>query len=164
LVFVIAIPEILESLSADSIFHIYDQSSGNELLFASDKDYLEFLFKLKKYISSVATVYSYCLMPNHYHLIVRINAEKDLTEYFNNKALLGKIVTAANLPKLLSRQFSDFFNAYAKYYNYVQNRKGTLFRRAFRKKQVKGIAYLKTLICYVSWNPVDASIAAHCSE
>lgn len=78
-------PEILEQPCPDGIFQIYNQSSGNELLVVDEKDYNKFLFKLKKYISHVCNVYSYILMPNHYHLVVRIKPENKLCNYYDTK-------------------------------------------------------------------------------
>jgi len=156
--------DLLEPLVADGFYHIYNQSTGNELLFKDDKDYFEFLEKLKKYVLRVSDIYSYCLLPNHYHLLVRIKALKDLLVYFSEKTEFKKTIVVADVSLLLSRQFSDCFNAYAKYYNYTHARRGTLFRRAFRRKKVEGSDYMKTLICYVNRNAVDCDMVKFCSQ
>lgn len=62
--------ELLEPFVVDGVYHIYNQSMGNELLFTDDNDKFEFLAKLKKYVLCVGDSYSYCLLPNHYHLLV----------------------------------------------------------------------------------------------
>jgi hypothetical protein len=156
--------ELLEPLVAEGIYHIYNQSTGDELLFTNDKDYFEFLTKLKKYVLCVGDIFSYCLLPNHYHLVERIKAAKDLLVYFAEKTEFKKTIAGKDLSLLLSRQFSDCFNSYAKYYNYTHARRWTLFRRAFRRKKVEGSDYLKTLICYVNRNAVDCDMVKLCSQ
>ncbi|WP_051007916.1 hypothetical protein [Psychroflexus torquis] len=75
-------------LSTDSIYHIYIRANGNELLFKTKDYYHYFLQKYDSYISLIAETYCYCLMPNHFHFLVRIKRENDLTE--NSKIKLEK--------------------------------------------------------------------------
>jgi len=53
-------------------YHIYNRSVADNLLFIEEKNYHFFLSKIKKYLLVTADVLAYCLMPNHYHLIVQL--------------------------------------------------------------------------------------------
>jgi putative transposase len=152
-------------LKAEHYYHIYNHAVGNENLFDTDKDYAYFLSKLKEYIFPVSELLAYCLMPNHFHLIFRIKKEDDI-KYFVHSNLKGHITVEElikknenYLDKALSQIFSNFFNTYIKYYNFHKNRTGSLFKRAFRRKEIEDLEYLRTLICYVHQNPVEAGIA-----
>lgn len=59
----------------------------------------------------------------------------------------------------ISKVFSNFFNSYSKHYNFYNKRIGTLFKRAFRRKKIEDIDYLRKLICYIHQNPVEAGFS-----
>jgi len=149
-------------LNSDSIYHIYNRANGNELLFKTEDNYRYFLQKYDSYISLIAETYCYCLMPNHFHFLVRIKGENDLTENFKDKIRKDNHKDQTgfkNLSGLVSRQFSNLFNAYSKAFNKQQNRKGSLFIRPFKRKQVTDEQYLKKLVLYIHYNPVEAGLA-----
>ena len=149
-------------LSSDSIYHIYNRANGNELLFKTEDNYRYFLQKYDSYISLIAETYCYFLMPNHFHFLVRIKGENDLTENFKDKIRKDNHKDQTgfkNLSGLVSRQFSNLFNAYSKAFNKQQNRKGSLFIRPFKRKQVTDEQYLKKLVLYIHYNPVEAGLA-----
>lgn len=151
-------------LEPEKFYHIYNHATGKENFFENDDDYKWFLEKLKKYILPVSGVYAYCLMPNHFHFAVKIKSDDELKMAFtkavhgkNNRAGSGKEI---NLSLAVSKWFSNYFNAYAKYYNFWKNRQGTLFKRAFRRKLIEGDENLRQLICYIHQNPVAAGLCS----
>ena len=148
-------------------YHLYNHAVGKENLFSDDSDFRYFLSKLKDYILPVCDVFCYCLMPNHFHLIVRVKDETEIKKIINQK-FSGRVnpdekLKADNyyLNDQLSRIFSNFFNTYAKHYNFKMSRQGTLFKRAFRRKEITEIKYLQNLICYVHQNPVKIGFASN---
>lgn len=159
--------EILIQLEPDKYYHIYNHATGKENLFENNSDYNWFLKKIKKYILPVSDVHAYCLMPNHFHLLVRIKSGEDVRKVFNekNKAQLKiddlKYHIENDMCNSLSKYYSNFFNAYAKYFNFSNGRRGTLFKRAFRRKLIKDHDYLKQVICYIHQNPVKAGLCNH---
>lgn len=158
------------ALQPGQIFHIYNHAVGKENLFECDADYIYFLNKMKEYLLPVSDIISYCLMPNHYHLILRFKETEIIKNIYNNR-IKNKFTieqsTEQNeifLSKQLSQVASNFFNTYAKHYNFVKDRTGTLFKRTFRRKEIDDLDYLKTLICYIHQNPVASGFAQHLSE
>jgi REP element-mobilizing transposase RayT len=53
-------------------YHILNHANGFENIFRRDANFLYFLEKYRLYITPIAETYAYCLMPNHFHLVVRI--------------------------------------------------------------------------------------------
>lgn len=145
-------------LIPDTIYHIYNRANGNERLFYEEENFSYFLRKHKEYISPIADTFCYCLMPNHFHFLIRIKSKDQLIQLSQG----SKPLTELNEPELsifLSRRFSHFFNGYTQAINKQQNRKGSLFMRPFKRKKVTDEKYLKKLVYYIHHNPVEARLA-----
>ncbi len=122
-----------EPLVTDTYFHIYNRGSNKEDIFKEHRNYRYFLSLLRKHCVSVCEVYAYCLLKNHFHLIVKTNL--DIEE------------------KLISQGFSNMFNAYSKAINRSYDRSGSLFKDRFSRKRIENEEYLKQLIIYTHLNP-----------
>jgi hypothetical protein len=59
-------------LEPGAYYHIYNHANGSDNLFRNDDNYMFFLKKYSEFISPVADTFAYCLMPNHFHLAVRM--------------------------------------------------------------------------------------------
>lgn len=68
-------------LEFDKYYHIYNRGNNREDLFRCDKDYNYFLSLIKKYINPVAEIFTWVLMKNHYHLLIRIKSEPEIGLY-----------------------------------------------------------------------------------
>jgi putative transposase len=135
-------------LEPESTYHIYNRANGSEKLFLSDENYRYFLKKYEAYLYPIVDTLCYCLLPNHFHFLIRVKKEAILKEFFNLQGF-------KSLEDLILQQFSNFFNGYAKAFNKQQNRKGSLFMHPFKRKQVTDITYLRKLIHYIHYNPVN---------
>jgi len=62
----------MEPLQPDRSYHIFNHANGFENIFRIEANFIYFLEKYRLYISPIAETYAYCLMPNHFHLVVRI--------------------------------------------------------------------------------------------
>ena len=69
-------------LQSDCFYHIYNRANGNELIFLKNENYRFFLQQYKKYILPIADTFCYCLMPNHFHFLVRIKSQEQLLSTF----------------------------------------------------------------------------------
>ncbi|MEZ5046960.1 MAG: transposase [Chitinophagaceae bacterium] len=149
-------------LQAEFIYHIYNHANGNENLFRIDENYRYFLEKYNFYISPIAYTYCYCLMPNHFHLLIKIKPVKDIIQNSTwEKFQLNKnIQRLESMPKeelfakFLSQQFSNLFNSYSKSYNKMYNRKGSLFIPRFKFKLIDNENYYTRIIHYIHANPI----------
>lgn len=136
-------------LQPEATYHIYNRANGQEKLFVSEENYRYFLQKYQEYISPIADTFCYCLMPNHFHFLVRIKTEVELKQAF------PKFET---LEKLSSKCFSNFFSAYTQAFNKRQGRMGSLFMKNFKRKRISEQSYLLNLILYIHRNPIEARL------
>lgn len=118
-------------------YHMYNRGAGRQSIFRTDEDYWRALVLIKK-ISKLCkiTVIAYCLLPNHYHWLVRQDG-----------------VAPVNL--LAQR----VFGSYARTFNNRHGRSGTLFEDRFDAKLVDTNEYLHHLCYYIHANPVRHTIA-----
>ncbi|MBU1721139.1 MAG: hypothetical protein KKA07_18885 [Bacteroidetes bacterium] len=149
-----------EPLLTNKFYHIYNRGINSCDLFRQEpENYEHFLRLYEKFIHPVADTYAWVLMPNHFHLLVRIHDAPDLTGFQNLSGLEG--YQPAKPPH---QPFSNLFNAYTKAFNKRFERHGALFERPFRRKQVNGSGYLKRLLIYIHQNPVHHGFCAHPME
>lgn len=157
-------PEFREQLQPNCCYHIYNDANGDEKLFEGEFDYFNFLLRMKKYINPVADLLSYCLQPSEFHIVLQIKSEhqvmkflkKGLTEEQFQLLYDGDFI----VEKKLSKICSNFFNSYAKKFNCVHNRKGNLFKRAFKREIVDTKADLKKIINEVNLLPVRRGLVS----
>jgi putative transposase len=166
----------IEPIVQGKYYHIYNRGINGTRLFNENENYLYFLRLYEKYIELVAETFAWCLMGNHFHLLVRI---KEINEIKNLSGIGGKNLSGLGDPKglveatsdlsgfenpkgldnknpnfIITNQFSKFFNAYAKAFNKRYKRTGSLFEKPFDRKLVNNMNYFRTLIFYIHYNPV----------
>ncbi len=125
--------------SPGSYYHIYNRGAGQGLIFFAPGNYEHCLRLIKRYAQKyAAAIIAYCLMPNHYHFLLRQDAEQPLSRFIN-----------------------VLFNAYVQAINREQGRRGTLFEGRFRHVQVDRNEYASQLCRYIHLNPVKAGIVTH---
>lgn len=132
-------------------YHIYNHANGDDNLFREEENYSFFLRKYHQYIDIIADTLAWCLMPNHFHLLVKIKSAEAIA------ATCLKFETLDRLEPhnaFLSRQFSNFFSSYTQAFNKVYKRGGSLFIKNFKRKEVLDDDYLRSLVLYIHLNPV----------
>lgn len=132
-------------------YHIYNRGNSKQKIFHDKQDYERFVFLLysvntkEKTISRllVRNIFSfdsgehlvalgaYCLMPNHFHLILTQTEEGSVSKF------MQKLTTG-----------------YSMYYNKKYKRTGGLFEGKFKSEYVDNDRYLKYLFSYVHLNPI----------
>tara|TARA_R110002050_G_scaffold278916_1_gene425191 strand:+ start:79 stop:681 length:603 start_codon:yes stop_codon:yes gene_type:complete len=137
----------IESIKTDHYYHIYNRGNNGENLFYNDENYLYFLKLYKKHVFPVAETFAWCLLKNHFHLLVKIKTDEEICNNFNIKV--------EKVDKKPSQQFSNLFNAYVQAINKQNNRHGSLLETPFKRKEIKDEKYLKNLITYIHNNPIQ---------
>lgn len=113
-------------------YHLYNRGAHKVSIFREADNYLFVLRKLKAYCASLDLApIAYCLLPNHYHLLIRQDGAHP----------------AGLLPQRV-------FNSYSKAYNKRYGHSGTLFEGSHRAAAVENEAYLSHLCRYLHANPV----------
>src|SRR5690606_24362917 len=121
----------MEPLENGNYYHIFNRGNNKQSIFFEDANYPYFLQLVKTHILPIGTIYAYCLLKNHFHLLVRISKE-------------------AQDP---SRKFSNLFNAYTKAINKRYLRTGSLFQKPFKRKKILDEKYLRDVLIYIHLNP-----------
>ena len=153
----------MEKLQPNSSYHIFNHANGFENIFIEDENYRFFLDKYNQYILPIAETYAYCLLPNHFHLVVRIRRKEILEEVFRNfKSTnfskvqnFGKVEVTDNMIEYyISKQFANLFSCYTQSFNKVNKRRGSLFLKNFRREPIENKAYFLNAVIYTHRNPV----------
>ncbi len=144
-----------EPFTYDNFYHVYNRGINGCDIFRENENYSYFLKLYDQHISPIADTFAWVLMPNHFHLLVRVKEDprKNLTGFQNLSGL-----------KPPHQYFSNLFNAYSKAFNKRNNRHGGLFERPFKRKPVNSIEYLRQLLLYVHNNPVHHGFCNHPME
>lgn len=119
----------------DSIYHIYNRGVNKQAIFFSNKNYEYFIYKMAYHFQERAVILAYCLMPNHYHLLVRITRE----DFVNNG-------------------LKPFLIAYTRAINIEQDRVGPLFQGHYQSNLLDNDTYLLECVKYIHLNPVKAKL------
>lgn len=141
-----------QGLYPNVFYHIYNRGNNRENIFIEDRNYRYFLQRYAQYIEPVAATYAYCLLRNHFHLLVRIRSVEEQEVRWRDQTS-GVSETLVFSPLDPSRQFSKLFNAYAKSVNKAYGRTGSLFEGRFKRLPVKSQAHLIQLVIYIHRNP-----------
>lgn len=138
--------------SKDEYYHIYNRGVEKKIIFKDDKDYEYFIralyfslsgemykqrelkdislsdYSIKKKVVSIG---AYVLMPNHFHLLVKVKDKKEFSTFMNRLQ-----------------------TSYAMYFNNKYSRTGRLFQGTFKAQHVNTDEYLKYLYAYIHLNPI----------
>ncbi len=147
-----------EPIIYGNYYHIYNRGNNRMDIFLESDNYYYFLRLYAKYIEPIAETYAWCLLKNHFHLLVRI---KDKSEINNIELRYSTI----EKPKIIdpSRQFSHLFNAYTQAINKRYDRTGSLFETTFERKLVSSEKYFQQLVFYIHNNPVHHGLVKQIS-
>ena len=142
------------SFSEHEFYHVYNRGTDKRTIYQSPADYQRFLellflanssesFNVRDLREKYKEVYdhdrgdqlvaigAYCLMPNHFHLLVTPLVDQGLTKF------MGKLMTG-----------------YSMYFNKKYDRTGALFEGRFKAKHADSDEYLKYLFSYIHLNPI----------
>jgi REP element-mobilizing transposase RayT len=137
-------------LEKGNYYHIYNRGNNSIDVFFDAESYYHFLRLYDKYISPIADTYAWCLLKNHFHILVYLRLDNEIDfeklEYSTIENL--KVIEP-------SKQFGFLFNAYTQAINKKFNRTGGLFEKPFERKLIISDSYLKNIIHYIHNNPVQ---------
>lgn len=171
-------------IEKDHYYHIYNRANGFERIFLSHENYRFFLRRYDVFVRPYVHTYCYCLMPNHFHLLIKAKTKEEMIEEVKKKIAAEAVppfpkfktlemveakfktleMVEASPSKFLSKQFSNFFSSYTQAFNKQQGRMGSLFMKNFKRKPITDELYLKNLVRYIHQNPVEAGLCYHPGE
>jgi REP element-mobilizing transposase RayT len=139
-------------MESGQTYHIFNHANGNENIFREEENYRFFLSKYSQYLGEVVDTHAFCLLPNHFHLLVTVKSESHLLETFPK---------FGTLEKLVSKQFSNFFSSYTQAFNKKYQRMGSLFMKNFKRKPILNLEQWQETFLYIHLNPVKHGFVKH---
>ncbi len=139
-------------------YHLYSHAISEENLFRESDNYRYFLSKYIQHAGPIVSTYAYCLMPNHFHFLIRIKSYKLLKAFFEFKR--PGTFDSKPISKQIGHQLGNWLNAYASAFNKRYSRRGKLFLQQFNRLQVDNEAYFQKLVAYIHCNPVHHGFTA----
>jgi putative transposase len=134
-------PRARREFVAGGIYHVFSRGSNRQAIFRLDSDRVDFLACLERVVRHHGLVcFAYCLMPNHYHLIVE-TPDGRLSDAM--KALNGR---------------------YSLRFNRRYSRDAHLFKNRFGAVAQANDDQLVWTLRYTVWNPVRSGLCADPSE
>ena len=124
-----------------ALYHVYCRTARGERVFAVDQEakaFLEILRDVKR--RDELTVLAWCLMPNHYHLLLRT----------------GRVPLWRSMRLIQGRSAQAF--------NRRHHQLGSLWQERYKAKLVTDAAYFETVVAYIHLNAVSAGLVSHPSE
>jgi len=137
---------IIREYSEGNFYHIYNRGVEKRSIFMSDKDYKVMLNMLARHLrpenetdlygreyvnySESVDLLAYCLMPNHFHLLVYLKQKEGAVQ------LMQSVMTA-----------------YVKYFNEEYDRVGGLFQSRYKASRIDSESYLWHISRYIHLNP-----------
>ncbi len=145
-------------LSPGECYHVYNRGNIRQHIFYERSNYLFFLQRIREYVCAALEIVAYCLMPTHYHLLVKIKPTSAQPFVLTFEASEPSQVS------LGSRAMMRLAVSYTKAMNKRFERVGALFQGPFRAKHLDRTEYLVHLSRYIHLNPVTASLVKRAEE
>lgn len=133
----------------NEIYHIYNRGNNRHKIFFSAENYIFFLKKVRKFIHPYCDILAYCLMPNHFHILIKADHRTTATKQIGNVA---KNVLSEGVRMLLS--------SYTQAINKQNRSTGSLFQQNTKAKPiVKGSRnYDQVCLHYIHQNPLKSKL------
>lgn len=143
-----------KQFGAAGYYHVYNRGNNKQDIFLDDEDRKCFLFRMREalypeFVTSrrkplpegAFTLLAYCLMPNHFHLLIRQNLSTPISQ------LIKKVCTG-----------------YSKYFNKKHERVGHVFQDQFKAIGISNDSYLLWVSAYIHQNPKVGGLAESLPE
>ncbi len=137
--------KIITPISGGAYYHIFNRGANKQNVFFNSENYVFFLKLLDKYLKDYVHVLAYCLLPNHFHLIIQVKEE--LIE--NDQIIVNEI----EVGKLVVQKIRSMFIAYSMAINIQEKRIGSLFESKYKRLEIEDEDYLRYVIFYTHYNP-----------
>lgn len=119
----------------NAFYHVFSRGNDKQNIYRMEADYNKFLLTLEKLKRKYDhKLYGYCLMPNHFHLLIETR----------------------EIP--ISKIMSSLLTSYTMYFNKKYKRSGHLFQDRFRSLICEKENYFLTIARYIHLNPVKAGL------
>lgn len=148
----------LAAFECGKTYHVYNKTNNRELLFRCDDNYYYFLKQFNFYISPFADTYTWNLLPNHFHFLIRIKSLPEITAYLHTVPVEKQtkaekqFLSSGEISSLIEMAFTRLFTSYAMAFNKMFRRTGNLFQRTFKRIKIESDSQFTQAIVYIHAN------------
>lgn len=148
------------NLILNEYYHIYNRGNNKQKIFFINENYIFFLKKVRAQLLPFSKIISYCLMPNHFHFIIKAT-EKSIKERptFGGKPM-----------QELPYRIGILLSSYAQAINKQNNTIGSLFQQKTKAKILSEqiddtkVSYLENCFFYINHNPLKAHLVTNLKD
>lgn len=135
------------TIHPNEYFHIYNQGNNRQRIFFEDRNYRFFLDKVRRFVVPTVDIIAYCLMPNHFHFLVKSNQSS------------CKIIKVGSIDvNAVANGFRCLQSTYAQAINKQFEWSGSLFRQKTKFKLLAEENYIINCLHYIHQNPIKAGL------
>ena len=144
------------NLSPGEFYHIYNRGNNRQKIFFSENNYLYFLKKARQQLSPFSEIICYCLMPNHFHLIIRATKE----------SVVERISFGGKPMQEFAYRIGILLSSYSQAINKQNGTTGSLFQQKTKAKilsepvENKMVSYLERCFFYIHNNPLRTKLVS----
>jgi putative transposase len=149
------------------VYHLTDHAVDKNNVFTKPDNYFYFLSRYEHFVFHLVDTYAYCLMPNHFHVAIKVKTRNTILELppeLLARYKLSKDSTDYEIRRRVSQQFSNLFNGYTQAFNKQEVRRGALFEGNFCRSKVNDADYFRSMILYIHGNAVHHGFCEHYME
>ncbi len=156
-------------LEQGNVYHVYNQGNNRGLIFFRRENYHYFLNKIAVHIVPYADVLAWCLMPNHFHLMIAVQKMNESYQLNNSIAVMLRSYTRAI--NIQEKRTGALFRegTKAEFLDSIERGKLRQSKRVTWSHPLTGDAvpeeeYLQTCFNYIMNNPVKAGLVKRISD
>ena len=142
-------PSTQPRLQFEKLYHVFNRGLDRRNIFLDEQHYQTFFDLYARHIHPIANTYAYCLLPNHFHLMVRIKSERELAESVPGIETLGE-TTLLGIP---SQAFSHFFSAYSRALQQQPGLTANLFQHLYGCIPIPDNRQYLNVVLFIHQNP-----------
>jgi putative transposase len=134
-----------QTYKPNTFYHIYNRGNRKQKIFLETQDYQKFLSLMQTHLKIHEVnllVYCYCLMPNHFHLLL----------------------DSGSFPTEITSFMHRFMTSYAMYFNKKYDYVGRLFQGSYKAKPIHNLNHFNKIVNYISENPVKAGLVKNARD
>ena len=138
----------------NEFFHVYNRGNNKRPIFLNEDNYLLFTNKIKEQLVPYSSIIAYCLMPNHFHLMLEPKEE----------GLIIRNAYGGKPLQELAYRVGIMLSSYTQSVNYKNKKIGSLFQQKTKAKPLfennngSRISYFEQCFHYIHCNPLAAGL------
>ena len=144
----------------EKLYHVFNRGLDRRSIFSEEGHYQTFFDLYARHVHPVANTYAYCLLPNHFHLMVRIKSFSELVASVPGIESLGE-KTLSGIP---SQAFTSFFSAYSRALHQQPGQTANLFQHLYGCIPLPDNRQYLNVILFIHQNPQRHGVCADFRE